>query len=168
MQDYDFNKRTNELSKVNEEDGVIVKSNRFIANKKVIKHGGVVPIVPEASKNFLNINPNQRDQDILDMDDKFNQEISEKDLEIYKLKQMLREAEMNKKYESPYESSFVSKNMHNVGIELQPVRYIEKRKVENGADDSEREKRLKRAKEKQRKFLENNKKKEHRHHEENI
>ena len=88
-----------------------------------------------------------------------NQEISEKDLEIYKLKQMLREAEMNKKYESPYESSFVSKNMHNVGIELQPVRYIEKRKVENGADDSEREKRLKRAKEKHRKFLENNKKK---------
>ena len=46
MEDYDFNQRTNELSKVNKEDGVIVKLQRFIANKKVIKYGGVVPLVP--------------------------------------------------------------------------------------------------------------------------
>ena len=69
----------------------------------------------------LNINPKQRDQEILDMQEKFYQKLGEKSLEMFRLKQKLRETEneknqdifrlkqklreMNRKYGSPYESS---------------------------------------------------------------
>ena len=47
-EDVCFNKRVNELSYVSENKGIIVKCLRYIATKKVIKDGGVVPQnVPE-------------------------------------------------------------------------------------------------------------------------
>ena len=43
MEDIDFNLRTNDLSKVNLEDGVIVKFHRFMVMKKWLDEGGVMP-----------------------------------------------------------------------------------------------------------------------------
>ena len=43
MEDIDFNFKTNDLSKNNPEDGVILKFNRFMVKKKWLEKGGVVP-----------------------------------------------------------------------------------------------------------------------------
>ena len=41
----------------------------------------------------LNTKPKQRNQEILDMQDKFYQELCQKDLQIFRLKQKIRETE---------------------------------------------------------------------------
>ena len=43
MEDINFNLKTNQLWTTNKNEGVIVKFQRFIASKKAIKRGGVVP-----------------------------------------------------------------------------------------------------------------------------
>ena len=58
MEDILFNMKTNDLSHSHPDDGIIVKCQRFIARKKYIDHGGVVPCnVPE---NVIDIVSRQR------------------------------------------------------------------------------------------------------------
>ena len=58
MEDIDFNNRTHNLSIGNSDKGVLVKCLRFIAKKKVIKHGGVIASnVPEKEMELLKKHP---------------------------------------------------------------------------------------------------------------
>ena len=58
MEDIDFNLRTNKLSSKNPDEGVIVKCLRFVACKKKLREGGVLPCdVPEDVMQLMQETP---------------------------------------------------------------------------------------------------------------
>ena len=110
MEDVDFNNRTDELSSVRIDEGVLVKCLRLIAHKKFINEGGVIPEDPQVEiRHLKNViiekdkTIEEKDKTILEKDETIEEKdktIEEKDKTIEEKDKMIEELlRKNKKLE---------------------------------------------------------------------
>ena len=104
MEDVDFNNRTDELSSVRIDEGVLVKYLRLIAHKKFINEGGVIPEDPQVEIRHLKNVITEKDKTI----EEKNKTIEEKDKMIEELLRKNKKLEEDKNIQEMQVKEFTS------------------------------------------------------------